>query len=105
MTNATLTPEIALLREDVVPRLTKNMRTLFDLSTATTSDPKNALRLAYKAVAIQKVIREQGERLQNVKTEYDVAIIVEMIRISANYADADKDGTQLAIDHILDYLR
>jgi hypothetical protein len=105
MTNATLTPEIALLREEIVPHLTKNMRTLFDLSTDPAKDQKEALRLAYKATAIKKVIRDQGERLQNVTTENDVLTIVRFIQIAV---ENDKDmaaGTELAVQQILGYLR
>lgn len=101
MTNATMTDKMTLLREDILPRLTKQAATLTELAAKPNADVP---RLTAKAAAVTKIIKEQGDLLANVKTHDDAVIIMCIIRMVSKHDGADEDGTRLALSTIRSYL-
>jgi hypothetical protein len=94
----TYTPEITALRAEIIPRLQEEVESLLKMKTPTPT------YLSNRAGAIEKVINEQRNRLLTVTSDDEVANLLELIRITAEYDKVDSYGTEMAMDIIFSYV-
>jgi len=101
--------KLALLREEIVPRLEKAVANLDKLAACAKDKGQIVLeaRLSNKAKGFQKVIDDQGERLTFARNERDALVITEFIRITAENEtnEATKSGMLMGRDYVFGYLR
>lgn len=93
---------IAYYQREVVETFERAIHTITDMVETS----KDSERLTGKRDGLVKAWGRQGDRIRNAKSLRDLAAIIEFIRMEAeNATDAEKQGAELAISYLRQFVR
>jgi len=98
--------KLALLREEIIPRLESAISDLYEMSVRSESDT-NALRLTEKFTTLETVVEEYGDLLtsEELTIEAARAIANELVNRSTGLSIGKQGGFSLASNYIDSYIR
>lgn len=111
MTTSTETTRIELFHEDIKPRLAKASHTILGHCALvqgrnSRTAVANLNRLERKAAGVAKVLEEQGDRIDAIKTPDQLVVLVALIQTTYATDDmATASGVQLATSYMMEYVR